>query len=73
MYRRDGLDGSNLFALMSGLNLFAFVIVDLWVAALVDDGTEFFAPLAGCLERPRRAFANSDEALTILNAINENE
>ena len=70
----DVLDGPNLVScIIDGPNLIAFLIVDLWVAALVDDGTQFFRPLAGCFKRPHRTLSNSDEALTSVNTIDENE
>jgi hypothetical protein len=65
----DVLDGPNVAFVIDGPNLIAFVIVDLWVAALVDDGAQFLRPLAGCLKRPHRTLANSHEALTDVDAV----
>src|SRR5262249_13026918 len=63
----DVLDGPNLVGfIIDGPKIIAFLTVDVWVAALVDDGTQFFRPLAGCFKRPHRTAANSDEALSVV-------
>jgi hypothetical protein len=70
----DVLDGPNLVGcIIDGPNLIAFLIVDSRVAALVDDGTQFFRSLAGYFKRPHRTLSDSDEALTSVNTIDENE
>jgi len=59
--------------ILDGPHLILFTIMVCRIAALVDDGAQLFCPLTSCLKRPYRRFANSDEALTITNAIDEDE
>jgi hypothetical protein len=48
-------------------------LVARWVAALVKNGPQLLCPLSGCLKRPRWSFADSDEMLTVVKAIDEDE
>ena len=48
-------------------------IVTLWVVTFVDDGAQFLRPRSRCRKPPLWRLTNFEEALTIVNAINEEE